>query len=606
MARDGTVTQYTYDERGNKTAQTSPGAGSTGSSWTYYTYNANDRLLTEMVTGASTPLRSLGYSLDGSLTTETNALGGVTTYVEAFDSGNQRYTRTTTYPDGGTRIETHFLDGRLERITGTAVAGKRYEYGVEQMGTPWCRTTKVIDLDAAGNDMSQWVKTYTDAAGRVFRTEYAAAATPYPYEENTYNDKGQRIKHRDPDGVITLFSYNAQGQLEYEALDMDRDDVIDFDGTDQITRTIINGDGASNRETLTYVLETDGSAVESLVQKDTQTLNTHTSIRYQDATNGIQTSTSTTYDAPNRTRTVTTTHPGLNQTEQVYVDDLLRTTRALDTSSQTIHQMDSFYDGQGRLNRQEDSTSGPTVYTYNDAELLATVTTGVGATQTTSTLYDTKLQPITRAQPDGQTIHYEYELSGQLKKTYGARTYPVEYTYDAQGRLSTQTTWSDYAGTTEARTTRWNYEPNRGWLESIDAPDEATGQPPATPGTGGVKYFFSTAGRVIARKWERGAWYLYGRNNAGQVTAATGNPSTNYTYNRRNQLASTTQDGMTTSLTYNLAGQITDEVHTGGQLDGLSVHHSYDGAGRRTQTQLKSGPTTVNTVDYVLPAKLRS
>jgi len=30
----------------------------------------------------------------------------------------------------------------------------------------------------------------------------------------------------DPDSVATLYQYNAQGELEYTALDIDRDDVV--------------------------------------------------------------------------------------------------------------------------------------------------------------------------------------------------------------------------------------------------------------------------------------------------------------------------------------------------------------------------------------------
>ena len=244
--RDGSVTQYTYDERGLKTAETSPGAGTTGSAWMEYTYNAKEQLLTEALSGATGLLKSYAYGLDGSLLSETNALGGVTSYLESFDSGNQRYTKTTTYPDGGTRVERHYLDGRLERVTGTAVSPQRYKYSIEQLNGIWCRTTKTIALDSLGLDTVQWEKSYVDAVGRTIRREYAAGSTPYPYEETIYNNLGQRIKQRDPDDVTTLFAYNGQGELEYEAIDLDQDGIIDFNGTDRVTHHVTVPDGGDN------------------------------------------------------------------------------------------------------------------------------------------------------------------------------------------------------------------------------------------------------------------------------------------------------------------------------------------------------------------------
>ena len=46
-----------------------------------------------------------------------------------------------------------------------------------------------------------------------------------------------------------------------------------------------------------------------------------------------------------------------------------------------------------------------------------------------------------------------YYANGLLKAKHGARTYPVAYTYDAQGRMASMTTWSDFAKREGARTT---------------------------------------------------------------------------------------------------------------------------------------------------------
>jgi len=59
---------------------------------------------------------------------------------------------------------------------------------------------------------------------------------------------------------------------------------------------------------------------------------------------------------------------------------------------------------------------------------------------------------------DNGVVTNQYWDTGELKKTFGARTYTVEYTYDYAGRLKTM-----LAGT---GTTTWNYDANRGFLTS--------------------------------------------------------------------------------------------------------------------------------------------
>lgn len=53
-----------------------------------------------------------------------------------------------------------------------------------------------------------------------------------------FNGIGQLVRQVDPDGVTTLFAYNARGEQEVTALDLDTDGVIDYDGTDRITKTV--------------------------------------------------------------------------------------------------------------------------------------------------------------------------------------------------------------------------------------------------------------------------------------------------------------------------------------------------------------------------------
>jgi hypothetical protein len=55
----------------------------------------------------------------------------------------------------------------------------------------------------------------------------------------------------------------------------------------------------------------------------------------------------------------------------------------------------------------------------------------------TQTAYDRSLRPTNVVYPDGTSMASFYTPAGQLQKTYGIWTYPVQYTYDTQGRVKT-------------------------------------------------------------------------------------------------------------------------------------------------------------------------
>ncbi len=79
-----------------------------------------------------------------------------------------------------------------------------------------------------------------------------------------------------------------------------------------------------------------------------------------------------------------------------------------------------------------------------------------------------------------------------MKRTWGSRTYPQAYTYDAQGRVKTLTTWQDFAGESGAAVTTWHYHPQRGWLEGKTYADNR-----------GTDYDYTPAGRLEYRTWAR-------------------------------------------------------------------------------------------------------
>jgi YD repeat-containing protein len=64
---------------------------------------------------------------------------------------------------------------------------------------------------------------------------------------NHYNAKGQLDRSVDPDGVTTLFTYNALGEQTASAVDMNRNGSIGLAGPDRVTTT--NGHRGQGKST---------------------------------------------------------------------------------------------------------------------------------------------------------------------------------------------------------------------------------------------------------------------------------------------------------------------------------------------------------------------
>src|SRR5207249_4494944 len=116
-------------------------------------------------------------------------------------------TTTTTYADGSTRIESHFMDGQLQSITGTAVHGVRHDYGVVSDGGTNHLFDAEIKLKSDGSDSFETMTNFFDMLGRVYKTAYSGSGSS-PSSISYFNTRGQRTNDIDPDGVSTLYIFN--------------------------------------------------------------------------------------------------------------------------------------------------------------------------------------------------------------------------------------------------------------------------------------------------------------------------------------------------------------------------------------------------------------
>ena len=171
-------------------------------------------------------------------------MGHETTFTYATN-GRGHNIKTTTHPDGSTRIVVTYPDGRVERTHGTAEHPVRYEYGVASPGDGLEPQVyrKRIALNRNGgdsdSDSGEWSTTFTDAHGRAWRT-LRSYKDGQPAVSSTYYDKlGRTVRSVDPDGVTTLHAYFKEDDRErtIQAIDMNHNGHIDYDGTDRIAET---------------------------------------------------------------------------------------------------------------------------------------------------------------------------------------------------------------------------------------------------------------------------------------------------------------------------------------------------------------------------------
>src|SRR4030095_12124230 len=280
---------------------------------------------------------TFAYDSLGNRTAATNALGAGTTYTEVIT--NYLRTRTTTYPDGGTRIDEYYRDGQLRRTTGSAVRPVRYEYGKDKDGTVCRLYTTEIKLDSTGSDTAEWVKTYRDMVGRNYKTVYADNASQVSY----FNTKGQLTNQVDADGVSTLFAYNLQGEQTTVARDADRDALIDTNGLDRIQLTldsyVTNGSVVVKRRAL-YAWATNNVAISNMMAFSDSTpdglltwntgqgLTNRTAIKYAGAGN----------------RYVTNTAPDGQYTISHFLHGLLQSITRKDSGGGQLSQVYQYYD----------------------------------------------------------------------------------------------------------------------------------------------------------------------------------------------------------------------------------------------------------------------
>jgi RHS repeat-associated protein len=548
--RNGVTTNYTYDALNRRTETIRLGVTEK------LVYNAADKIVERLRIGTSGPAISqskITYDLAGRMVATEDALGNVTDYAYVYPTEGGLVT-TVTSPAAisgatrGTRIETNYADGRTKEISGTAVSPVKYAYGTwsatGQAGE-WTQEIKVGDASAE----TEWTKTYTDFAHRTVKMEYPATSGTV-VATMSYNALGQLEKQSDLDGVQTLFAYNAKGEREVTAVDLDQDGVIDYTGIDRIAKTVrdvYSRSGTVVNRSTTKVWTTDGSNTATTVSVAEQ--DGYGNASWQTDAAGAASSTVIARTAPGAWAVTAIRSDGSRQV-QTYASGRLISSAALSSSLSAISSTAYAYDAHNRVETQTDARTGDTDYTYTDRDEVHTVTANNG-TETTTYTYDALGNQHTITRPDSSVTTNDYHLRNrQLKKTSGSQTYPVEYTYDLQGRMKTLTTWQNATSSTGAAVTTWNYDSQRGWLTQKLYADST-----------GPSYTYKPSGRLLTRTWVRTVASAplvttYGYNNAGSLATtdySDATPDVAITYTRFGAQHTVTDATGTRTFTYTAA-----------------------------------------------------
>lgn len=558
--REGITTSYTYDAF--KRVLTEARAGVT----TSYGYDAEGRVIIRKRIGSigsntsEMVLETNVYDLAGRVVSTTDALNHSTGYTYSIDI-NGRHFDMITRSDGGTDISTRYKDGRVFSISGAAAAPRKWLYGVDTGVGFYSQEIKIGD----GGSETEWTKTWQDHAGRTVQQQLSGQ-TP---SMTTYDNTGHIVQTVDPDGVTMLFSYDAEGRLVSEALDINRNGIVD--DPDQVNLTshqVLLAHGETVQRTETSVINNDG--VEELASR----VDISSDSRRQWITQwGLQTTNFSVLGASG-TRTDTITNPDGSTRVRSYAQGRLTTEiQQAGGSGPRIKSIAYAYDPHGRLQFTTDALNGITTFTYDAMDRFLSVSTPAPgpnlAAQTTTNTYDSMGRVTAITHPDNSQTLRTYFLTGALHKISGSQTPTVEYTYDPQGRIKTMVT----TGQSGPATTTWNYDSTTGWLQTK-----------SHPGGNVLTYTYTQAGRALTRSSEREITRTYLYDNGARQTGidySDGTPNISYTLNRLGQIVGITDASGTRNLAVTTSGQVQSETHNEGLLNGATITNSHNALLRR-------------------------
>jgi YD repeat-containing protein len=444
----GSATNYAYDAFGDLTAQTDSMAAGV-SRLTTRAYDRRGLLLSQTLDAATGGLQrttQYGYDAFGRAVQTTNAAG------QTSSAGYDRAGRVISTTDALGRTTTFTYDGRDNVLTRTDRTGAitRYAYTAFNQKITVTSPTGMITTTTnnvfgqtvsivAGN-ATQTTWTY-DAAGQVLTTTDGAGVV-----RSTYDAAGHLATIVDGRGVTTRFSYDAADRLLTQ--------VVDDTGAHLVTTYQYDAKGQQ-------VQVTDPAGVKTTIAFDLD--GRKTAVVVDPGTGGLALTTTYDYDAANRVVAVTQGAGGaaVQVTRHVYDQADQRTATIVDPDGLNLTTTYA-YDAAGNVVASTDATGATTRYVY-DADNRQIYAVGARGEISANT-YDAEgrltsvrryANPISQAVLTGlplaitatdvttnlstsssdEVAAYVYDGDGRLRYTVDAAAQVVAYSYDGAGNL---------------------------------------------------------------------------------------------------------------------------------------------------------------------------
>ncbi|WP_177176971.1 RHS repeat-associated core domain-containing protein [Faunimonas pinastri] len=459
--RDGHVTRYTNNSRGQTTAETD-GYGTAAARTINTTWDANLHVPTEVTEPGLT--RTFQYDASGRLTQRTDT--DTTTGTLPYSTNGESRTWSYAYTALG---ELQSVDGPLPG-TGDTISFTYDAHGcvasvtdplghATTIGTVNGRCEPLTSTDANGVETDY---TY-DVRGRltgVTRNPGAnAAVTGF-----TLDPVGQIVSVSLPDGTSLAFSYDDARRLSSVTDDQNNSINYTLDAMGNRTAADIKDASGTLKKRQTATFDELGRLLQSIGASAQTTQYGYDAVGNQvsrtDPRNKVY---GQTFDALNRL--MTQTDPDTHVTGVAYnlkseitsVKDArsLSTTYVRDGFGDIIERVspntgttDYWYDAAGRLTKQVDARGIETDFTYDNANRVLTKTYPTDASENTTYTYDSAVAGnigvgrLTEVNDASGSTKLTYNELGQIvvdQRTIGTQTYITGYSYDPAGHVLTIT-----------------------------------------------------------------------------------------------------------------------------------------------------------------------
>ncbi|MFI9648067.1 DUF6531 domain-containing protein [Streptomyces sp. NPDC052040] len=632
---NGRTTKRSYDDAGNLTSLTDA-AGKV----TSYGYDAANRVTSVADPAGSSTRQS--YDAMGRLISATDATGGTTTYT--YDKAGRTASMTT--PRGNAQGATA---SQYTWTYGYDAAGNQTSV-TDPAGNTTTTSYNAENRPASVTDPLSHVTQYSyDGVGDVLRVTDALNRTT----TSTYNADNQLATVKDAASHTTTYSYDADGRLAAETSPLGDKTTYAYDADGRLSDTVEPRGNASGADPTQYTWHTSYDAAGNAIsQKDplgNNATRTYDAVgNLTAATDGRGKKTTYAYDSLNRLTTVSTPDSSTTTLGYDAVGDM---TSRVDGNQHTTTYA---YDSNGRLTKVTDplkrSTSyaydadgnrtivtnarGKTIttayngrdlptgvtfsdgtpavaYTFDAAGRIATLADGTG---TRTLTYDADNRPLTITSPGATNpFTYTYNNDGTVKSRTYPDSYATSYTYDADARLTGQTTGGKAItyGYDEAGNLTSTKLPTTTAVTEARTYDRAGRLATVSDGTGVRQLTRDPDGRLTADTPTTGLANRYNYDPAGRLTrtctdATTstsclgGTTGSTYAYDKAGNLTTATTGSSTTTTAYDAANELTTIAATGKS----TVTDTYDADGNLTKDT--SGSYTYDALSRIASATLGS